>query len=196
MTDTKNSKTPENDAEKGEESKKPREAKMINITDIELETLKNELRECQDKYVRYLAESENARKRMAKEKHELIQYALQNLIVDFLDPIDHFENALKFTHLMSDEVKNWALGFQMILGQFKDVLSNNSVEAFASVGTQFDPHLHEAVEVVNTNEHPPGTVVEENLRGFKMGDRIIRPARVKVAKPVEEKKPKEEEESI
>lgn len=164
----------------------PKEAvrapKNVTITDIELEHLKKELAECKDKYLRVLAESENARKRLQKEKQEMIQYARQNVIVDFLNPIDHMENALKFTQQMSDEVKHWALGFQMILSQFKDVLTNNGVTPFQSEGRHFDPHRHEAVETVETAEVPPGTVVEESLRGYIMGDKVVRPARVKVSK--------------
>lgn len=159
-----------------------REPKNVTITDIELEKLKSELKEYRDKYLHALAESENARKRLQKEKQEMIQYALQNIIADFLNPIDHMENALKYTQQMSDEVKRWAMGFQMILTQFKDVLSDNGVSPFISEGTPFDPHLHEAVETVDTADAAPGTVVQESLRGYKMGERVIRPARVKVAK--------------
>lgn len=159
-----------------------REPKTVTITDVELIELQRELKEYKDKYLHALAESENARKRLQKEKQELIQYAIQNVIVDFLNPIDHLENALKFTQQMSDEVKHWAVGFQMILTQFKDVLTNNGVTPFTSVGKPFDPHLHEAIETVCTTDFPAGTVVQETLRGYKMGDRIIRPARVTVAK--------------
>lgn len=168
-----------------------REPKAVTITDIELEQLKKELAETKDKYLRTLAEAENARKRLVKEKQEMIQYALQNVIVDFLNPIDHMENALKFTQQMSDEVKHWAVGFQMILTQFKDVLSNNGVTPYTSKGKPFDPHLHEAVESVATTDFAPGTVVEENLKGYTMGERTIRPARVKVAKAPEAAAPNE-----
>lgn len=156
--------------------------KNVTITDIELIELQRELTDYKDKYLRVLAESENARKRLQREKQEMIQYAQQNLIVDFLNPIDHMENALKFTQQMSDDVKHWAVGFQMILTQFKDVLTNNGVASFVSVGKSFDPHIHEAIETVCTVDFPPGTVVQETLRGYKMGDRVIRPARVTVAK--------------
>ena len=158
---------------------------MITIADVELEQLKSELNECKDKYLRILAESENVRKRLQKERQELIQYAIQNVIVDFLNPIDHFENALSFSQQASDEVKHWASGFQMILNQFKDVLASNGVSTIRSEGTSFDPNFHEAIEMVETADHLPGTVVEENLKGYKMGDRTIRPARVKVAKDPE-----------
>lgn len=176
------------------EAKPPRQPVNVTISDIELEQLKKEANEFKDKYLRGLAEAENARKRLQKERQELTQYAVQNAIVDFLNPIDHFENALNFTQQASDEVKHWAIGFQMILNQFKDVLASNNVTAVKSVGTHFDPHYHEAVEMVTTTDYPPGTVIEESLKGYKMGDRTIRPARVKVSKapqPVskEEKQP-------
>ena len=83
---------------------------------------------------------------------------------------------------MSEDVKHWALGFQMILSQFKDVLASNGIKAFDSKGSAFDPHSQEAIEMIDTTEFPPGTVVEECVRGYRMGDRVIRPARVKVAK--------------
>lgn len=158
----------------------------VSITQGELDQLRKDAAEYKDKSLRLLAEMDNARKRMQKEKHDLTQYAVQNVIVDFLNPIDHLENALQFTQQMSDEVKNWAFGFQMILNQFKDALASNGVVPFKSEGTPFDPHCHEAVEMVETEQCLPGTVVEESIRGYKMGDRIIRPARVKVAKALAE----------
>jgi molecular chaperone GrpE len=166
------------------EPKEPRQPVQVSISDIELEKIKAEAAEYKDKYLRLLAESENARKRLQKERQELIQYAVQNVILDFLNPIDHMENALKFTQQMSPEVKSWAVGFQMILTQFKDVLANNGVIPFVSEGTEFDPHRHEAVEMIATSNFPPGVVVEESVRGYKIGDRTLRPARVKVSKAV------------
>lgn len=146
------------------------------------ESLEKSLKECQEKYLRLLADSENARKRMQKERQEHLKYAVENIIVEFLHPLDSFEKALKFAENMSDEVKNWALGFEMILGQFKQVLTANGIVPFESLGKHFDPHLHEAVEVIETEEYSSGTVVHEFLKGYRMGDRTIRPARVKVAK--------------
>lgn len=162
-------------------------------TEDALEKLQMEASEYKDKYLRLLAESENARKRLQKERQELIQYALQNLVVDFLSPIDHFENALKYAEESpSKEVQHWAKGFEMILAQFKDVLSNNNVNAFESEGKHFDPHFHEAVETIVTEEAKPGTVLSESVRGYRMGDRTIRPARVKVAKAPSQPKPEPE----
>lgn len=153
----------------------------------ELTSLQESLKECQDKYLRVLAESENARKRMQKERQELTKYAVEGLLSEFLHPLDSFEKALLFAESMSDEVKNWAIGFEMILNQFKQILSSHGVQEYHSVGKPFDPHLHEAVEMVETTEYPPGIVVEEFVRGYKIDDRPIRHARVKVAKAPESK---------
>lgn len=151
----------------------------------EIMRLRDSSNEFKDKYLRGLAETENLRKRLQKERQELVQYAIQNVIIDFLLPLDHFENALKFTDQASQEVRHWATGFQMILNQFKDVLATNGVTPYVSVGQPYDHALHEAVEMVETSDFPEGTVVEESLRGYKInGERILRPARVKVAKAV------------
>ncbi|NGX42458.1 MAG: Protein GrpE [Chlamydiae bacterium] len=182
--------------EEEEHEKKPeREPKDVAITDIELEELKKDAEGYKHKYLHLLADAENARKRLQKDRSDIIQYAIQNIILDFLHPIDHMENALGFTEEASDEVKHWATGFQMILNQFKDVLVNNGVKTFEALGKDFDPHLHDAVEMIETNEHPPGTVVEESVRGYAIGEKTLRPARVKVSKaPAKEKQEEQPEE--
>ena len=137
------------------------------------------------KYLHLLADSENARKRLQKDRDEIVQYSLRSLLLDFINPIDHMENALKFTEQASGEVQNWAKGFEMILMQFKDVLANNNVKSYESVGKQFDPHIHDALEMKETKDYPPGIVVEETLRGYIIGDKTLRPARVVVSKEPE-----------
>jgi len=169
-----------------------REPETVTVSDIELESLRRDSQDYKEKYLRVLAESENARKRLQKEREEMIQYSLRNMVCDFLPPIDQMENALKHADNASEEVKQWSVGFQMILNHFRDVLTNNGVQAFDSLGQAFDPHMHEAIESVPSSDHPAGIVVEEALRGYKMGDRVIRPARVKVSKePAQEKTEKE-----
>ena len=156
--------------------------KLITISTLEVDQMKQDAADWKDKYLRLLAESENTRKRLQKDKQEMIQYAIQNIIVDFLNPIDHMENALKFTQQMSQDVQNWATGFQMIMSQFKEVLNANGVVPFESQGHTFDPHKHEAIETLESDKYAPGIVIEESLRGYNMNDKIIRPARVKVSK--------------
>jgi molecular chaperone GrpE len=95
---------------------------------------------------------------------------------------------------MSDDTRNWAKGFEMILNQFKEMLENHNVRPFHSMGQKFDPNLHEAVEMEETTEHEDGVILKEFLKGYKSGDRVLRAARVKVAKaPSEDQDEKEGE---
>lgn len=165
-----------------EELEHIRIADRVTLSVAEFERLTEEARSYKDKYLRALADCENIRKRMTKERDEFSKFAISNIISEYLQPLDSLENALSYADKMSDEVKNWAIGFQMILSQFKEVLARNGVTPIQALGLQFDPHLHEAVETVETNEHPAGTIVEEFTRGYMMGDRTIRPSRVKVSR--------------
>lgn len=147
----------------------------------EIGKLKAELAEFKDKYFRALAESENTRKRLQKEKIESQSFAIQDVVLDFLQPLDHFEQALNASQMASDEIKHWAIGFRMILQQLKQVIQDNGITTFDSVGEAFDPHLHEAIETEENATFTEGTVMQEFTRGYKMGSRVIRPAKVKVA---------------
>jgi len=135
-----------------------------------------------DKYLRALAEQENMRKRVQKDKQEMAKFGIENAISEFLPAIDNFENALRFAENASGEVKNWAIGFEMILSQFKEILHNHGIVSFHSEGNTFDPQYHEAVEIRETADYPDGTVMQEFTKGYKSASRILRPARVKVAK--------------
>lgn len=147
-----------------------------------------ELEEYKDKYLRLLAEMDNTRKRMQKEKQEAIRFATENALSDFLSPIDNLENALSSTEHMSDEVLKWAQGFQMIAQQFKETLSQHGITAFKSDGNTFDPNLHYAIETEETEKTPEGTILQEFIKGYKSINRTIRPAHVKVAVLPESKK--------
>lgn len=147
-----------------------------------IETLQREVKEQKEKYLRVLAEMENVRKRMQKERHETTRFAVENVIREFLVPLDHFENAMGFTHQMSEETQTWARGFEMILTQFKEILKGHQVVPFQSEGIAFDPHLHEVIEMEETEEKNVGMVLQEFLRGYRCGERVLRPARVKVGK--------------
>lgn len=140
-----------------------------------------------DKYLRTLAEMENLRKRLQKEKTDSMRFMVENTISEFLPVLDNFENALKFSSSSSEEVQKWASGFQMIINQFRDVLYNHGIVAFHSEGNRFDPYFHEAMEIVETANHPDGTILEEFSKGYKSEKRVIRPAKVKVAKKPLEK---------
>lgn len=144
-------------------------------------TAQDETDAYKDKYLRLLAEIDNTRKRMQKEKHEMTRFTVENLLCDLLGPIDNLENALKFTKGMSSEVQNWAQGFHMILEQFKEVLSQQGVTPFISEGALFDPSCHHAIETEETQNVPEGTIIQEFVKGYASKERTLRPARVKVA---------------
>lgn len=154
-------------------------------------SVEEELKDYKDKYLRLLAEMENTRKRLQKEKLDMTRFSIENLAVDFLTPMDNLENALKFSSQMSEETRQWALGFEMILNQFKEVLSSNGIVGFDSEGTSFDPHKHQAIETEETDLVADGTILKEFVRGYRSGDRTVRPARVKIAKKPTNKENKE-----
>lgn len=155
---------------------------MAELMKQQVEKLTKEAQEYKEKYFLTLAEIENMRKRLQKEKQDMTRFAIENVIAEFLTPLDNLEMALTFTDQMSQETRNWAIGFNMLLSQFKEVLNNHGVTSFHSEGVLFDPNMHEAVEVEESAELPEGMIVKEFLKGYKRGDRVLRPARVKVAK--------------
>ena len=162
----------------------PSEAPAVEPNADELTALLKraaEADEYKDKYLRNLAEIENVKKRLHKERGELVRFANEQLIVDLLAPLDNLENALKYADQAAHEVRHWAMGFQMIVQQIQDTLQRSGAHSFPSEGEQFDPNLHEAVEVEASETHPAGIVLKEFVKGYKMGDRVIRPARVKVS---------------
>ncbi|MBF8262718.1 MAG: grpE [Parachlamydiales bacterium] len=152
------------------------------IPEDPMEVLQKQLQEMKDKYLRNLADGENARKRLAKEKQEIVSFGIENIICEFLPAIDNFENALKLADSASGDVKNWAVGFQMILNQFRQVLQNYGITPFQSTGCLFDPNYHDAVETAETSDVPEGTILKEFSKGYKSASRTVRPARVSVAR--------------
>jgi molecular chaperone GrpE len=173
----------EKEEEIKEQTPPPVEATEIKQPD----DLQKQLDEMKEKYLRTLADGENARKRLAKERQEILSYGIENAISEFLPAIDNFENAMRFAESESSEVKNWAVGFEMILGQFKQVLNDHGIFAFHSEGTMFDPNCHDAVEILETTEALEGTILHEFTKGYKSASRTIRPARVKVARVPQKK---------
>lgn len=154
--------------------------------------LQKELKEFKDKYFLSLAEFENFRKRQEKDSHSRIEYREKELILDFLKPMDQLNRALSVAENMSDEVRNWAIGFQMIYQQFVDILNAKGIKKFESSGKPFDPNCHEAVEMIDSDDHPEGVVVGVLEEGYSWKERLLRPAKVKVSKAPERQVDSEE----
>src|SRR5258708_236166 len=140
-----------------------------------------EIAELKDKYLRTLAESENARKRIRQQSEESVRIQRESILRDLLPIIDNLERALAAARDGTDP-KTILDGVQMTVRALLDFLRAQGVTPLASVGQAFDPARHEAVDHVESDAHPPNTVVDEFHRGYQIGERILRPARVSVAK--------------
>jgi molecular chaperone GrpE len=140
-----------------------------------------EIVELKDKYLRTLADSENARKRIRQQSEESIRIQREAILRDLLPIIDNLERALAAARSGTD-AKTIIDGVEMTVRALIDFLRAQGVTPLQSVGQAFDPNRHEAVDHVASAKHPPNTVVDEFHRGYLIGDRTLRPARVSVAK--------------
>jgi len=147
----------------------------------ELEAEKNSL---QDEVLRRAAEFENFRKRMFREKEDAIRYANAGLLSDVLPIIDDFERAIQ----SAGESKDFAAfhaGVSLIEKQLVSVLERNwGLKRFSAEGELFDPERHEAIAAEESDKHENSVVLEEYQKGYFLHDRVLRPSKVKVAKPV------------
>ena len=136
--------------------------------------------ESYDSYIRLQAETENFKKRIQRELSESIRYATESLIIEVIPALNNFETALLAAEKVP-ETSNFAIGMEMILKQLMDVLKAKGVEQIAPEHEAFDPKLHSALEKVETDEYPEDHIVETIQKGYKLHDRVIQPASVKVA---------------
>jgi molecular chaperone GrpE len=140
-----------------------------------------EIAELKDKYLRTLAESENVRKRIRQQSEDSVRLQREAILRDLLPIIDNLERALAAARSGTDP-KTIVDGVEMTVRALHDFLRAQGVTPLQSVGQAFDPNRHEAVDHVASNAHPPNTVVDEFHRGYLIGERVLRPARVSVAK--------------
>ena len=150
----------------------------------EVEVLKQQLSECEDKYLREYAEFDNIKKRMEKEKFQAIGYAHEQFARDLLTVIDSLDNASasvdggEATDEMFTQLKE---GIDLTLSQFSKVFEKHGIE-LVSVDNGFDPNFHEAVMKVDSEKHDEGEVVQVLQKGYKIKDRLLRSAMVSIAK--------------
>lgn len=164
---------PEQEQEKKEEA-------TADSQVAELNRLEQELNELQNRFLRVQADFDNYRKRTRQEKEELVQYATQRLIEELLPVLDHFQMAM---NVQTEDVETLKKGIDMVWRQLQQILEKQGLQKMETIGQPFDPNLHEAVMTVEATEGvAAGTVVEELRAGFKLKDRVIRAAMVKVAK--------------
>ena len=154
----------------------------VELKKADYEKLLAEVAEYKDKYVRLFAEFDNVRKRNEREKIEFIKYANEGLIAQFLNILDDLERSIEAAKQNHQDYTAFLKGIEMVMAQVYDMLKRNDVTPMESVGKKFDPHCHEPLMQVDSNEHEDGTVVEEFQKGYYLGDRVVRTAKVKVAK--------------
>lgn len=138
-----------------------------------------------DKYLRAMAELDNYRKRVAKEYQEREAEANRNLLAKLLPVLDNFDRALeaaKNHEEKSEAFESFYQGIKLIDQQIHDLLEQEGLKEFNSQGEEFDPNRHDAMLVIETDEHEPGTVLDEIERGFAYRGKVLRHARVTVSR--------------
>ena len=148
-----------------------------------LEKISEERDDLLDRFARMQAEFENTRKRLAREQDEFKDLALAEALKSLLPVLDGFDWALQTPHQNIEEFRS---GIDLIRKQLQDALSNLGLRTIPAKGEPFDPHLHEAVETVNTTAAQDNYVLEDLRRGYKLKDRLLRPAMVLVARSAED----------
>jgi molecular chaperone GrpE len=144
----------------------------------DLQKLQAEIDTLRDRMARMQAEFDNARKRTQKEQQEFRDYAAADAIKSLLPVLDSFERALT----VKSEAAEFRSGVELIYKQLQTALEKLSLQPIKATGEQFNPHVHEAIEMVDTADVPDHQVIEELQRGYKIKDRLLRPAMVKVAR--------------
>ena len=146
-----------------------------------LEAAEKKAAENYDKYVRALADLENFRKRAAKEKADALAFGNEMLLRDVLPIIDSLDRATEHA-CKSADLEAFKEGFRLVKEQLLCCLGKHGVEQITAVGAEFDPHLHEALMQVETEEHVDSKVVEEFEKGYLIKGRLLKPAKVSVGK--------------
>jgi molecular chaperone GrpE len=159
-----------------------------------LDAKEKEAKEHYERYLRQVAEVDNFKKRINREKEDAIRYANENLIKDILPVIDNLERAIAHAQ-GGGNGKPLVEGVEMVLRGLLDVFGRHGVVQVPAVGEVFDPGKHEAMAQVESSQYEPNTVVDEHHRGYLLRDRLLRPALVTIAKapPVKEEKNGESE---
>src|SRR5690349_15937893 len=146
----------------------------------EMASMQADLDRFRDLAMRSQADFENYKKRCAREKEDAIKYANKDLLERLVAIVDHFELGLEAAKGEGQQSPIYS-GMSLVLKQLKDLLSDNGLQPIEAAGQKFDPNLHEGVGHEPSNEVPEGMVIRQNRRGYKLKDRLLRPAAVVVS---------------
>lgn len=146
----------------------------------ELDKLKADYEKLNNQYIRLAADFDNYRKRQAQERESLLKYGAEDTLKKLIEVLDNFERGSKAIADVEDceKVKE---SFNLVHKQLNDALAKVGLEVIECEGKEFDPNFHEAVMQTPTSEHPEHTIIAELQKGYKLGDRVLRPSLVNVA---------------
>ena len=135
--------------------------------------------ELNNQYIRLAADFDNYRKRQAQERESLLKYGAEDTLKKLIEVLDNFDRGEKAIQDIEDceKVKE---SFNLVYKQLKDALGKVGLETIDCVGQEFDPNFHEAVMQTPTSDYPENTIIAELQKGYKLKDRVIRPASVKI----------------
>ncbi len=170
------------------DSKVPHEKGTVIVSKDDYEKLKEEARKASeywDRLLRQQADFENSRKRLERDKQEFLKFAHEEIIADLLGILDDLERSVEAAEQGHENFDAFLKGIEMILAHLYELLKRKGVSPIDAKGKKFNPHEHEALMQTPTNEHEDEEVIEELQKGYKMGDRIIRTAKVRVAKKIQ-----------
>ncbi|QQE65413.1 nucleotide exchange factor GrpE [Leptolyngbya sp. BL0902] len=172
-----------------------RSASGVEVAHFEqqIADLKAQIEDQSNQAIRIAADFENYRKRTAREKEDLENQVKGNTVIELLPVVDNFERARSQIKPQTEAEMAIHKSYQSVYKQLVETLKRLGVSALRAEGQEFDPQLHEAVMREPTADHPEGTVIEEFVRGYQLGDRVLRYAMVKVAAPPEADSPASEE---
>jgi molecular chaperone GrpE len=156
------------------------EAREAEAQEPALDALRKEKDALQDRLLRMAAEFDNYRKRVDRDRRDQAESATADALADLLPIVDDLERALKAP--MGAEAEGFRKGIELIHQQMIELLRKRGAKPIDAVGTDFDPRYHQAVAHESSADHREGEVMEEFARGYMLGDRLLRPAMVKVAK--------------
>ena len=149
----------------------------------------DELLKQKDTFLREKAELDNFKKRLVKEKEDFVQFANERLLKEVIQIEDNMERAMTASNATLESLQE---GVEMIQKQFATFLKNQKVKPIEALGKPFDPNLHEVLNQQESEEHEENTVIQEYSKGYTLNGRILRSAKVVIAKtPVEKKEPED-----
>lgn len=170
--------------EENNEETKSNDSTEENSSQIQDDKKVNELQEKYDtlnqQYLRLAADFDNYRKRQAQEREDLLKYGAENALKKLIEVLDNFERGEKALADVEDcqQVKD---SFNLVHKQVIETLTKLGLETIEAEGKEFDPNFHDAVMQTPTNEHPENTIINELQKGYKLGDKVLRPSLVNVA---------------